>query len=334
MKKIAVILLVLCLALGMLSACGGRSATNGNAVASGGNAIATDGNAVATDGNAAPADDIPVSEPTEAPTPEPPVTPEPGAETAPAADTALSDLLYAVWDEYRPGTAGSSLTALRLAAQIMDWYNSAGSTNTAYETAASMGDPGPDAAGSDYLDKLEAVYSAAVGLWGHYGESALADCGYAAQSFPYEMSDVKEVFDALYSGFGQGAGAPVYVRLFRSDDNAERFMVTAVKVEMLSPENVVKAMADAGVLAADVALNSVSYTESGMAIDLNAAFRTQLQSQGSSGEYMLMGALVNTFLQNYSAGSLTITVDGEVLESGHVVYDMPLTMYGDNVAVG
>lgn len=334
MKKIAVILLVLCLALGMLSACGGRSATNGNAVASGGNAIATDGNAVATDGNAAPADDIPVSEPTEAPTPEPPVTPEPGAEAAPAADTALSDLLYAVRDEYRPGTAGSTLVADRIAAEILDWYASVGSVNLAYETAAALGDPGADAAGMAYMDKLYTIYGSAIRLYGYYGCQALESAGYPVEEWEYSVATVREVFDGIYSGFGQGAGLPPLVRIYRPNDDAQRFMTVCGSVRMLSPEELVAELVENGVLAEGVAIQAMNYTETGLHIDMNDAFLTQLRSMGTSGEYMLMGSLVNTFLDNYTAGSLTITVDGEVLESGHVVYDMPLTMYGDNVAVG
>ena len=67
-------------------------------------------------------------------------------------------------------------------------------------------------------------------------------------------------------------------------------------------------------------------------IDMNDAFLTQLRSMGTSGEYMLMGSLVNTFLDNYTAGSILVTVNGAVPESGHVIYDFPLTFFADNVA--
>ena len=339
MKKPIAIVLIICLSIVLLCACGSRNATPGNAAATPGNAAATDGNAAATDGNAA--DSIPTEPtPTDAPTPEPPA----GYEQPPVVDEGemellgderLAALLLSVRDDYRPGTAGSSLTAIRLAAEIMDWYGTYGSTNMAWETMMALGDPGADAAGTPYADKLEAVYAAAVGLYGHSGEMALSDCGYTAVCFPYEMSDVREVFDALYSGLGNGAGAPVYVRVFRGDDNAERFHVSGVKVEMLSPENVVGALRDVGALADDVAIHGMNYMEDcGLVVDLNAAFLTQLCSMCTSGEYMLMGALVNTFLQNYSADYLLVTVDNAHPESGHVIYDFPMSFYEDNVAVG
>ena len=333
MKKTVAIILAICLAVVLLCACGSRSATDGNA-------LATDGNALATDGNAA--ESIPTEPaPTDAPTPEPPMTYQEapssveGESAALPVDGELSGLLLAIRDEHRPGTAGSSLTAIRLAAQIMEWYGTVGSTHVAVETMMALGDPGADAAGNAYVDKLEAVYSTAVNLWGYYGEMALADCGYTPACYPYEMSDVREVFDALYSGLGYGAGAPVYVRVFRSDDNAERFMVSGVKVGTLSPENVIQSLKDVGVLNEEVAIQGMFNMENnGILIDLNQAFLDQLRTMGTTGEYMLVGALVNTFLQNYSADNLLLTVDGVHPESGHVIYDFPMTFYEDNVAEG
>ena len=41
---------------------------------------------------------------------------------------------------------------------------------------------------------------------------------------------------------------------------------------------------------------------------------------------MLLGSLVNTMLTCYNAKTLTLTVDGAVLETGHNVYDTPFTL--------
>ena len=40
---------------------------------------------------------------------------------------------------------------------------------------------------------------------------------------------------------------------------------------------------------------------------------------------MLLAALVDTFLDYYDAQSLTLTADGEAIETGHAVYDEPFT---------
>ena len=64
--------------------------------------------------------------------------------------------------------------------------------------------------------------------------------------------------------------------------------------------------------------------------DFNDALRQSLLPMGTAGEYVLMGCVVNTFLTAYQADAITITVEGEVLETGHSVYDQPLTFYPEN----
>ena len=46
---------------------------------------------------------------------------------------------------------------------------------------------------------------------------------------------------------------------------------------------------------------------------------------GTAGESATIKAVVNTFLDAYGAQEAYITVDGEILESGHVIYDFPRT---------
>ena len=50
---------------------------------------------------------------------------------------------------------------------------------------------------------------------------------------------------------------------------------------------------------------------------------------GTAGEYIIIGSLVNTFLENYqdTVTSIFITVNGEIIESGHVIYDFELIRY-------
>ena len=40
-----------------------------------------------------------------------------------------------------------------------------------------------------------------------------------------------------------------------------------------------------------------------------------------------MGCVVNTFLDAYNVDTLTITVEGKAWESGHIIYDKPLSRY-------
>ena len=62
-------------------------------------------------------------------------------------------------------------------------------------------------------------------------------------------------------------------------------------------------------------------------LDFNQAFAELLCSMGSSGEYIIVGAMVNSFLDAFGAARLMFTVDGEILETGHVIYDFPMEAF-------
>ena len=64
-------------------------------------------------------------------------------------------------------------------------------------------------------------------------------------------------------------------------------------------------------------------------LDMNAAFAEALSRTGTLGETLLMGCLVNTMLEFFALDSITITAEGQVLQTGHEIYDYPLTFYGN-----
>ena len=62
-------------------------------------------------------------------------------------------------------------------------------------------------------------------------------------------------------------------------------------------------------------------------LDMNEAFAQALNELGSTGELLMLASLVNTFLQHFGWESILITVEGQTLETGHNVYDEPLTYF-------
>ena len=48
---------------------------------------------------------------------------------------------------------------------------------------------------------------------------------------------------------------------------------------------------------------------------------------GTTGEYFLVGGIVNTLLDAFDGTDVTLTVNGAALETGHDVYDTALTRY-------
>ena len=122
--------------------------------------------------------------------------------------------------------------------------------------------------------------------------------------------------------------------IFSPDDSAEGFVQSQVEVEFVAEPVIVEQLILAGVLSEGTQINLCELSASSDApgwtqlhVDFNEAFRDRILSMGTAGEYTILGSVVNTFLTAYNAQSMTITVDGQVLESGHAVYDQPLEFF-------
>ena len=115
--------------------------------------------------------------------------------------------------------------------------------------------------------------------------------------------------------------------LYYGDDNAEFILSKEVQVSEITAEAVIEQLISAGVLREGVAVNSLFQDGSSLFIDFNQEFANLVCSMGTAGEYIIMGSTVNTFLSAFDAKVVTFTVNGEVLESGHVVYDAPLEFH-------
>lgn len=120
----------------------------------------------------------------------------------------------------------------------------------------------------------------------------------------------------------------VTLNLYHADDNFENIVYDAVSIPELSPEYIMAALHENGVLSETVAVNSFLMDKTGIVrLDLAANFGTMMNSTGTSGEYIMMGSLVNTFLDAYGASGLNLLVDGEILETGHSIYDWTMGLY-------
>lgn len=121
------------------------------------------------------------------------------------------------------------------------------------------------------------------------------------------------------------------ITIYYGDENAEHILSTQIPKQKVTPELLVAELAKRDILTSDVTVKSFKETKKGdvktLAVDFGEKFREILFSQGSSGEYIMMGSVVDTFLKAYDAESMTITVEGDVLESGHCIYDAEMSFY-------
>lgn len=120
------------------------------------------------------------------------------------------------------------------------------------------------------------------------------------------------------------AAETAMITVYYSNADATAFESSEVQIASLSPEAVLEALVSQGALTADVAEDSFTMStvdgKASIELDLNSAFATYVSNMGTTGEYYTVGALVNTFLDAYECEQIRITVDGEVLSTGHAEY--------------
>ena len=116
----------------------------------------------------------------------------------------------------------------------------------------------------------------------------------------------------------------IRMTVYYPDENAIGFLTKEMEGETLT---FLEAMIDVGVLNEDVKVNSMAREDTHLTIDFNQAFRDLVCTMGTIGERMIIGSVVNTLIANYEVETVSITVEGETWESGHVIYDFPMSFF-------
>lgn len=120
---------------------------------------------------------------------------------------------------------------------------------------------------------------------------------------------------------------PDGIEIYFGDENAENIEKEVIEKQDVTPELLLEKLVSHDILTNDVSVNSFrEVTTDGkktLELDFSKEFQELVYNQGSSGEYIMIGSVVNTFLDAYDAENIKITVDGNILESGHNTYEGP-----------
>lgn len=118
------------------------------------------------------------------------------------------------------------------------------------------------------------------------------------------------------------------VTLYLPDEQAEYVEQTELEITIAGEDiagALISALVKQGALPDGVAIKAFSKVEDILTLDLNQAFADAVSNSGTAGETMLMASVADTFLAYYGAASLTITAEGQTIETGHTIYDEPFT---------
>lgn len=143
-----------------------------------------------------------------------------------------------------------------------------------------------------------------------------------------EAGKKEERDEEIKSGSGSAAAPqeepPSGFYVYHASADSSRLVKEKVESAEITPEAVLKALTDQGVLPEDVKINSLQEGEKDgekvLDVDFSQEFASYAGSMGSTGEYMTLGGVCNTFLDAYGCKKIRITVNGGVFETGHNDY--------------
>lgn len=117
----------------------------------------------------------------------------------------------------------------------------------------------------------------------------------------------------------------IQVKLYSSNANADGFTAETVAVVSLSPESLIKLLAEKGSATEDTTVRKFEIVETegkkSIEMDLSQSFATYVKNMGTSGEYYILGSVCNTFLEAYGCEQIKITIEGQPLTTGHAEYE-------------
>ena len=128
---------------------------------------------------------------------------------------------------------------------------------------------------------------------------------------------------------------PLTITVYKPNDNCDSLETVSVEVPEINSKNIINVLVQNEVLNKTIKIQSEEINEDSagkhLRIDFNEEFINYISSFGTSGEFAIMGSIVNTFIDALDVDDVFITVGGDVLETGHCTYDEPLPKYPENI---
>lgn len=139
----------------------------------------------------------------------------------------------------------------------------------------------------------------------------------------------------------QKAAATIYCINEQKDGLTQK----QIEVGELSAQGLIDALSSAGVLSSSITVHNFQKSvstgaESTIRLDLSIEFSQYIADKSATEEDLIMGCVANTFLSNYGADRIFITVEDQIIKTDHFEYTQELSFYGifrrkiDNASAG
>lgn len=159
-----------------------------------------------------------------------------------------------------------------------------------------------------YFKVMALLCAAVIGVSG---------CGITEKDTPQSGTDTELAAE-------QGGGE---ITLYVGNENADGLVTETVSVEEVTPETIIAALAEKSVVSGDVKVLDFQDKGETLTLDLSKEYQEYASSYGTAGELVIVGGVVNTFLDAYDADTITILVEGKAWDTGHADYSGALGRY-------
>lgn len=117
------------------------------------------------------------------------------------------------------------------------------------------------------------------------------------------------------------------ITLYVANENGDGLATEVVTVEEVTPETIIAALAEKNVVSGEVKVLDFQHEGESLTLDLSKEYQEYVSSYGTAGELVIVGGVVNTFLDAYDADTITILVEGKAWDTGHADYSGALSRY-------
>lgn len=118
--------------------------------------------------------------------------------------------------------------------------------------------------------------------------------------------------------------------IYYSNGSLESLASDTVSDKEKTAENIISALARHNIVSLDTKVLSFQEEEivggNMLHLDLSKAFLNYLKTMTRESESIIIASLTNTFLENYKAAGIYITIEGEALTTAYGTYEMPMTV--------
>lgn len=155
----------------------------------------------------------------------------------------------------------------------------------------------------------------------------LAACGNASQEVPV-IEVTAPINEEVDENENEDENAQTEVKIYYGNGASDELNMEVETMGQLTADNLIDALAKHNIVSIGTKVNSFGKEENNdvktLHLDLSKTFHEYLKTMTKEGENIIMCSIAATFLEAYGADGITITVEGDILQTDHAVYEEPL----------